>query len=191
MDQHTRHSGYLFRVGLRGLSYSGHVERVLSQQSRPGRLTVWLALRDVKLTIEQTTITGRPGRADCGPLQILLGNRRPLWVAFDFQQEIEQGRSRLVFLATRFRLPPDNWSIGSPLWVRSSGFAMNRDRVVNGLRNGLARNRQRIEQRLIKTAPLMLAQVSSLAHTIQGQERKTLEAVCSELASRGYLAANN
>ena len=52
MDQYTRHSGFLFRVGLRGLSYSGRVERVLFQESQPGRLSVWLALRDVRLTIE-------------------------------------------------------------------------------------------------------------------------------------------
>ncbi len=161
LDQQVHRSGYAFHVGMRQLRYQGRVEKTLVEQSGPDRFTIWLALRDLNVTIGRTDISGAPGRATCGPMKVLLGNRRDLWIAFDVRHRVEQGESQLVLEATRFQLPADNWQIGAPSRVQTSGFGMTRDQVVAGLRKGLAKNRARIAQRLIDAAPRILAHVAS------------------------------
>lgn len=158
MQRVERRSGQTLRVTMRGLSCRGRVDRTLVEQKADGRITFWLALSELKLTIQRTDIVGQTASARCGPMTILLGNRRSLWLALDVEQRAEGRQSGFKLLSTRFRLPADNWSIGTPLWVRTSGFGMNRQNVVAGLRKGLANNRSRIEQRLIQFAPTMLAQ---------------------------------
>jgi len=161
MEHNTSVSGYTFRVGLHGLRYDGQVHQTLMEETEPNRLTIWVALRNVNLTIASTSISGSPGSAQCGPLKLVLGNRRELWIAFDVDRKLEEADSGLVLRATRFGLPRDNWSVGMPSSVETSGFGMSRAKVVSGLREGLENKSQRIEEQLIKAGPAMFSQVET------------------------------
>lgn len=224
----TESSGYSFRARLSGIHYSGRVDRTLLERKNATELTVWLALRDVVLIIDRTTISGRPGGATCGPMQIQMGHRRDLWVAFDFQtaEEYEtagfetsgdekqpfdrapadaksaQERTlafsetpSLKLIDTRFGLPADNWSVGDPAWVRTSGFGVTRSKVIRGLRSGLTKNRERIESRLIEVAPKMLVVAARKAHGSRPvglkdtpAERQSVEqAMHNKLLEAGYV----
>lgn len=177
MRRVERRSGQTLQVTMRGLSCRGRVDRTLVEQKADGRITFWLALSDLKLTIQRTEIEGHTARARCGPMTILLGNRRNLWLALDVEQRAGGRPSGFKLLSTRFRLPADNWSIGTPSWVQTSGFGMNRQNVVAGLRKGLANNRSRIEQRLIQFAPTMLAQSVLPSGTPRDDATPIVEAV--------------
>lgn len=190
MSQLTNRAGYTFRVAMRGLHYQGRLDRTIVEETGPDRFTIWLALRDFQVTIDRTEISGRPGRASCGPMQITLGSQRDLWLAFDVALRVEDQRPTLVLLATRFRLPPDNWRIQSPEWVRTSGIGMSRGQVVNGLRKGLAENRKRVAERMIKAAPEMLAEVVALSGQLPPLATEPSLPVPSRSALRDALSAN-
>jgi len=166
MSHMSNKSGYTFRVLMRGLQYQGQLGRTVVETTAENRHTVWLGLRNFYVRIERTDIAGQPGRAACGPLDLVLGNQRELWLGFEVEtraDETNENEVQLVLLATRFRLPPDNWSIGSPAWVKTSGFGMTRENVVSGIRRGLLENRERIAQRVIKSAPAIYAQAAALS----------------------------
>ncbi len=187
MTQTTTASGYRFRVGLSGLSYKGRVDRALLEQKDPGKLTIWLALRDIVITINRTSISGRPGRATCGPITIRLGHRRDLWIAYDFKTTPE-AKQPLQFVKTRFSLPADNWAVGSPSWVKVSGFGMSRSKVVTGLRSGLIENKNQIEKRMIDVAPTMLAKVAPVPNNTPVNRHSIAPAVHRKLKTKGYLS---
>lgn len=176
MNQTVNRSGLTFQVALRQLAYGGRVTRTVLEQKDTGHVTLWMALRDVRLNVARTDIMGRIGNAACGPMGIVLGHRRDLWIAFDLEQQERDGQPRIVLKHIRFQLPPDNWSIQNPAWVQSQGLGMTQDRVVMGLREGLVNNRRRIEQELIKSAPGMLTQLAKMP-----DQRHVIDAVRSKL----------
>jgi hypothetical protein len=188
MMQMTTASGYQFRVGLSGLSYRGRVDRALLEQKDPGKLTIWLALRDIVITINSTSISGRPGRATCGPIKIRLGHRRDLWIAYDFKQANEGKEPSLKLIKTRFSLPAENWSVGSPAWVKVSGFGMSRSKVVTGLRSGLIENKKQIEKRMIDVSPTMLSKVAPVPNNTPINRRSIAPAVHRKLMTDGHLS---
>jgi|GEM_PF-2665380 hypothetical protein len=188
MTQVTTASGYQFRVGLTGLSYRGRVDRALLDQKDSEKLTIWLALRDIVITINSTSISGRPGRANCGPIKIQLGHRRDLWIAYDFKKSTEAMQPALKLMKTRFALPADNWSVGSPSWVRVSGFGMSRSKVVTGLRSGLIENKKQIEKRMIDVSPTMLSKVAPVPNNTSVNRRSIAPAVHKKLKSSGLLS---
>lgn len=182
MAHSATQSGYTFRVDLKGLQYSGNVTRTLLERKESDKVTLWLALRDVRLTIARTDVVGQPGSAHCGRLDLVLGHRKDLWLAFDIVEDHEGSASGLLVRDVRFSLPPDNWSIGSPASVQVRGFGMTQERVVSGLRKGLADRRSHVEARLIDAAPEILAQVVRPAADAAGEESPIVAAIRSGLA---------
>jgi hypothetical protein len=161
MQQSTSSSGYTFRIDFREIRYNGQVQRTLLEPKESGRMTIWVALRGAVLTIHSTEISGGRLGASCGPLQLVLGNRRELWVALDVERKIVDNVEKLVLTGSRFGLTPDNWSVGKPEWVRTRGFGMSQSKVVNGLQGGLANNMKGVQQQLVKAAPQIYAQVEN------------------------------
>ena len=177
LQQTAERAGLEFQVTLRNLAYTGRVTRSVLQHDRADRATLWLGLRDVTLTVERTDIAGRTGSAACGPMKLVLGNRRELWIAFDVARVVQDGQARPALQNVRFQLPPDNWQIGAPAWFRGNGLGMTEERVVEALREGLTKDRHRVEQAVIKAAPAMLAYT---ARSSQHQQ-KVIEAVRARL----------
>jgi hypothetical protein len=197
MNHRINRSGYTFQVGMTGVRYEGRVARTVVEVKQSNRCTIWLALRDVVVTIERTEIVGQPGRALCGPLQVTLGGTRDLWVAFDIEEKVGQNESSFVLAATRSELPPDNWQVGTPMWVQTSGLGMNRGNVIEGLRNGLVKNRERFAERMMNVGPQMLAQLPALADklppllTASANASRPRLAEASRLDERSAIAASD
>jgi hypothetical protein len=161
MQHYIESSGFRFRVDFQDIEYSGKVHRTLVEHTSADKATVWMALQNAVLTIQRTEIDGRRHNAQCGPMQLVLGNRRELWIALDVQRNKVAGTEKLELVQTRFELPRDNWSIGSPTWVETSGFGMTKSKVISGLRKGLSKQSATVEKQMMRTAPDILARVEN------------------------------
>jgi len=159
MKQQTHTMGQTFHIGFNGISYEGAVDRAVIEDATSESLTVKLALRNISLTIDNIRIDGQRRGAQCGPMRLMLGTERELWIIFKVKRTLEDGKARLIVQDADFELPSDNWRIGSPSWVRPWGFGMTESRVVSGLRSGLASNRAAIEWQLGEESADMFGQV--------------------------------
>lgn len=188
MTAYTNSSGYRFLVALRGLRYQGQAERTLLESKEDGSLTVWMSFRNIHLTIGQISLSGEPGSATCGPLLLDIGHRREIWVALDFDHHADAPRS-LTLAGSRCRIENDNWAIGSPAWVRTSGWFMSDNKVVSGIRSGLAGRRNRIEQELQHIAYSLLGKSCSDSGTAPADQTAFEDVVETRLARDGYLTS--
>lgn len=186
IHSYTNSSGYRFQVALRGLSYVGQADRTVLERKEDGSLTIWLAFRDVRLTIGRISMSGEPGSATCGPTALRIGHQREVWVAFDFDHRAETLRS-LTFSGSRCQIENDNWAIGSPAWVRTSGLFMSQGKVVSGVRTGLAGKRARIEQELQNIAYEVLGKSFSDSDEAPADRDAFEDTVEARLVHDGYL----
>lgn len=161
--------GVALRVGLQGISYSGQLSRTLLEQSQPGKVTLWFGFRNVKLTVNRTDITGAPGGASCGPMSVVAGQNKELWLAFDIISDNKPNSNQMVVKDVRFQLPPDNLMIGRPAWVQTRGIGFTQQNVVDGIRQSIAKDRAKIEQKLAKDAPQILSEVVRKTRTQTGE----------------------
>ena len=180
MSQATQKLGVPLRVDMRGVSYSGQLTRTLLEQTAPGKVTLWFGLRNVRLNVKRIDISGGPGGAACGPMDVVLGHQKDLWLAFDIEADQKPGSSQMVVRNVRFQLPADNWAIGKPAWVRTSGIGFTQQNVVEGIREGIAQDRARLEQKLKNDAPQILTQVVKQT-TPQNDESPMVKAIRSRL----------
>ncbi len=181
ISQTTQKLGVALRIGMTGVTYSGQLTRTVLEQSQPGKVTLWFGLRNVRLTVNRTNIVGGPGSAACGPMDVVLGNQKDLWLAFDIEADKKNVRSaQMVVKNVRFQLPPDNWAIGKPAWVRTTGIGFTQQNVVEGLREGIAADRASLQQKLMQDAPRILSQVVRQT-TPQGAESPLVRAIRSRL----------
>jgi hypothetical protein len=180
MTHMTQKLGVALRVGMTGVTYSGQLTRTVLEQSQPGKVTLWFGLRNVKLTVGRTDIVGGPGSAACGPMDLVLGNQKDLWLAFDIEADKKNQTNQMVVKNVRFQLPPDNWAIGKPAWVRTTGIGFTQDRVVEGLREGITKDRAKLQEKLMQDAPQILSQVVKLT-TPKDSESPVVKAVRSRL----------
>lgn len=168
VQQNTSAEGMAITVQLRGISYRGRVTRAVIEPRTGNRIAITLAVRDVNLVINRTNIWGEIS-ATAGPLRIVLGHRADLPISFEVEPVIEDRRLRLKLHGTQFRLPRDNWSVGYPQWVNTSGgLFVTEDRVSSGLRSGFYSDPGRIEREVMAAVPSMLEQL---------EDRLTLEPI--------------
>jgi hypothetical protein len=190
MTQTTQKLGVMLRVGMKGVSYSGKLTRTLLEQNQPGKVTLWFGLRNVKLTVNRTDIVGGPGSAACGPMDVVLGNQKDLWLAFDIEADKKAESTQMVVKSVRFQLPPDNWAIGQPAWVRTQGIGFTQQNVVDGLRQGIAKDREKLQQKLMQDAPQILSQVVKQT-TPKDAESPLVQAIRTRLQSTGPQAVSS
>ncbi|MBD3675040.1 MAG: hypothetical protein HUJ26_16095 [Planctomycetaceae bacterium] len=177
-------SGYQFDVRFTKVQYAGQVEQTLLQQEETEPDKVWFGMRDMDLTIGQTSITGRRHSASVGPFKIQLGQADVVWMSVEVDQsEDDEGANSPQFTlgTVEFKLPPGDWAVRSPSWVRTRGFGMTESKVVTGLRSGLQRNPRAIEEQFMKQVPDLFAKV-------EGDVRKALTQINDQDASEHQLA---
>lgn len=155
----TTASGRTFRVTLAGITYEAQLVRAALKAYRRDRLNVQLALRNVVLTIRSSSMVGSGRSAVTGPIYVVIGNRRPVWLSIDVTPYVADGKLRLRLAATNFQIPNDNWYVTPPYGVRTSGFGMTRERVSSGLVSGLYGSKSRIEREVVAAVPAMLREL--------------------------------
>jgi predicted esterase len=155
----TNVEGYGFRIQFSGISYDGQVSQVRVKATGKDRLNLQVGLSNAVLNIGGTWVTGEDHSAQAGPIQIVIGHRRPVWLDVDVQPYVANRVLRLKPTASRFSIPWDNWYVTSPAGVSVSGFGMTREKVSSGLVNGLYGNKQRIESEVLAVVPKLIATI--------------------------------
>jgi len=150
--------GRTFNVQFTGIRYRGKVERAHIKAYKRDRLNIQLGVRSVQLDINRTYVTGRSRSAVAGPMSVVIGHRRPVWLSVALKPQIVKRRLKLELIATRFDIQNDNWYVTAPTGVSVRGLGMTRNRVSNGLVRGLYDSRARIEAEFQAMVPGMLAE---------------------------------
>jgi pimeloyl-ACP methyl ester carboxylesterase len=159
ISDYTSSEGYTFSVYFSGISYQGQLARASVKAYRSDRVNVQLGLSNVVITISGTSISGESHSASAGPISIVIGHQRPVWLSFDVTPYVENRELRLKHVATAFSIPGDNWYVSGPAGVSVRGFGLTREKVSNGLVSGLYGQRNRIEQQVASVVPKLVKQL--------------------------------
>lgn len=150
----TSSQGYSFSVYFSGITYSGQLARAVVRAYARDRLNVQLGLSNVVITIGSTSVTGEGLKsAAAGPMSIVMGHQRPVWLSFDVTPVVVQRKLRLKLLGTAFQIPNDNWYVTAPAGVSTRGLGMTSDKVSSGLVSGLYGSKARLEQEVVSVVP--------------------------------------
>ena len=152
----TNVEGYSFSIQFTGISYRGDLNQIRIKGQGKDRLNIQVGLTNAVLNIGSTFVTGESHSASAGPIQIVMGHQRPVWLSVDVQPYIENRRIRFRQLGSRFDIPNDNWYVTSPAGVSVSGFGMSREKVSSGLVNGLYGSKWRIESEVKAVVPKLI-----------------------------------
>lgn len=170
----TQASGYTFNVTFSGISYGGRLHRADLTTTDQGRLRLQLGMQDLQLRIGGASVRGSGKSATTGPISIVIGHRRPVWLSMQVDPYVDRGRLRLRLRSVGFQIPNDNWSVSPPAGVRTSGLGMTESRVSSGLVSGLYGKKGRIENEVRAVAPAILRRIESqldlgkLDHLVSG-----------------------
>ena len=151
--------GRSFNVWFQGIGYSGTLYRAAVQAYAKDRVNFQLGLSNLQLTISSTSVAGAGKSAQTGPISIVIGHNRPVWLSFDVKPVILEGRIRLQLLETRFDIPQDNWYVTNPAGISTRGLGMTAERVSSGLIEGLYGQKYRIEAEVKGVVPNLVAQL--------------------------------
>ena len=152
----TTTAGRTFWVTFSGVRYDGELARAYIQATADRRLRIWLGLQNVRLTIGTTYVQGEGRSAVAGPIFIVIGHRRPVWLTVDTELDVQNRKLRLRLAKTWFQIADDNWYVTAPQWVSTRGLGMTRRRVSQGLVSGLYGSKSRIEREVRVVVPKML-----------------------------------
>lgn len=158
MDSTTA-SGRTFSVQFAGITYHGNVERATIRAIGNNRLRFQLGLRNVQLSINRTYVTGRSRSAVAGPISIIIGHRSAVWLSVDVAPYVQNRKLKLRLVGRYFSIPDNNWYVTAPAGVSTRGLGMTREKVSNGLVDGLYGSKGRIESEVRAIVPNMVKEL--------------------------------
>lgn len=158
-SEHRGNGLMAFDVATHGIQYTGSMERAWVTPQSGNRLRIQLALRNLVTTVMGTNIDSPLFRASAGPMQIVLGEREPIWLTAEVVPRVENRRIRLELVTVDFQVPQDNWGIRGPGAVRVRPLPFLEDRITQRLVTGLAERKAQIEQEIRNSVPRMIAQM--------------------------------
>lgn len=166
-------SGVKLQIDFSKIAYDGRIKaisvRAAESDSTPSaherqrkqagnQYEVRMELDAIRFTIGKTQIKSwLPIGAECGPMKIRLGTKRNLIVTF----LVERSGASINVHETKLKLEEDNWTIGTPEHVRTSGFGMTKQRVVKGLYQGLRDKAEFIAEIMIQETQEIIDKVNS------------------------------
>lgn len=151
--------GRNFGITFGDVSYSTSLWRVRVKAQAGNRINVQIGLSKTKLRIGGTSVIGRDHSASAGPIDIVIGSRRPAWLTFNVEPQIVDRQFKLKLIDSQFRIENDNWQVTYPAWVRVRGLGMTQRRVADGLTQGLYGNKARIEKEVRSVVPTMITEM--------------------------------
>ncbi len=156
---YTNVEGYGFNIQFSGISYRGELNQIRIKGHAKDRLNLQVGFSNAVMNIGGTWVTGEDHSAQAGPIQVVIGHRRPVWLSVDVQPYVENRRIRLKVIGSRFDIPNDNWYVTSPAGVSVQGFGMSREKVSSGLVSGLYGSKHRIEGEVLAVVPKFIETV--------------------------------
>ncbi|HEY2250489.1 MAG TPA: alpha/beta hydrolase-fold protein, partial [Planctomycetaceae bacterium] len=155
----TEAEGRSFSVYMYGLSYRAQLERAALKAYRKDRLNIQLGLRNVQIVIGGTSLNGARHSAEAGPISIVIGHLRPVWLSFDVTPVVVDRKLRFRHVGTAFHIPNDNFYVTSPAGVSTHGFGMTEGKVSSGLVSGLYGKKGVIEQKVGSVVPGLIVEL--------------------------------
>jgi poly(3-hydroxybutyrate) depolymerase len=155
----TTVEGRTFRVQFSQITYAGSVVRAHVKALGKDRLNIQLGLRNVRLRIGRTYVQGRSRSAVAGPINVVIGHRRPVWLNLNVTPSLKARTLKLTLSSSRFQIQNDNWSVTSPAGVSTQGFGMTRERVSRGLVSGIYGSKARIEREVLAIVPEVISEL--------------------------------
>ncbi len=155
----TQSDGYSFSVVMSGLTYQAQLARASVKAYRKDRLNIQLGLQNVIVTIGGTSLSGDRHSAEAGPINIVIGHQRPVWLSIDVTPEVVDRKLRFRQVGTAFSIPDDNWYVTAPAGVSTHGFGMTQNKVSNGLVSGLYGRKHTLEQQVAGVVPRLIAEL--------------------------------
>jgi predicted esterase len=151
--------GYQFSIVFGGISWAVDPWRIRIQGYQKDRVNIQIGVRNARLRISGTSVNGSSHSAYAGPIDVVIGHLYPVWLSFDVTPYIEGRQLKLKLLGSRFDIPNDNWYVTYPAGVSTQGFGITREKVSNGLVNGLYGNKHRIEREVTGIVPSLVVQM--------------------------------
>jgi len=164
-----------FRIALAGINYHGTLERVVVTTKNDGWITINLGLRNLITEIGSTTVRSRLISASAGPMDIVIGQVRPVWLTFDVRPTAADRKVKFEIGQRHFEIPNDNYYVTTPQ-VGVAGLPVMRNRIANTvsakLVEGAYSRKGEIEQRIVDAVPGLVQRLEqeldkSLAQTRQ------------------------
>ena len=155
----TQVEGRTFNLQLMNISYAGSLSQVRIEAVGRGRLRIQFGLRNVRLNIAKTYVTGRKRWAVAGPIRIVIGHRKPVWLTIDVQPVVVNRQLKLRLRNQSFQIAEDNWSITTPAIKEVHGWGMTKTAVAKSLVKGLREHKTRIEQEVAAIVPSIVEQL--------------------------------
>jgi len=130
--------GFLGRVQvtLSGIGYSGSLERVIIVPKDGGWLSIAMGLRNVIAQVDSAEVRGRLLGADAGPMDIVAGQYRPVWLKFNVRPVIVNRRIRFELGTREFQIPSEDFYVTTPQ-VTGRGIPIIRDRFSSSVASNL------------------------------------------------------
>jgi poly(3-hydroxybutyrate) depolymerase len=148
-----------FHIALSGISYRGGLERVIVTAKDGGWITIAVGMRNVVAEICSTEIHNRMIAASAGPMDIVIGEQRPVWLTFDVRPSIVERQVKFEVGARHFEIPNDDFYVTTPQ-VAARGVPFIRSRISNTvssqLVNGAYGRKSDIEGRVLEAVPGMV-----------------------------------
>lgn len=179
MQQSSRVGLMNIDVALSGVNYQGQIERVQIVPKAPNRLIVYAGLRNLTMTISNSQLNGRLLlQAEAGPINVVIGHREPVWLSVEFQPYVKDHRIHMNAVGMNFQIPDHNWYVTRPSDVYVRGMPFLRDRVSDGLVNGIYSKKGEIERQVLNSVPRM----------VQNLETKMNDVLLAKTVSVGQIS---
>lgn len=163
---HQTSRGFMtqFDVELSGLTYRGQLEQVRVTTQRNGWATLQLGLRNLTFQVAQTSVTGVLTSATAGPMDIVVGNREPIWITAQVRPSVEEHHLRLELGEMNVQIQDDNWYVTTPSVV-GSGLPFLRSRVADSVSRKMVSDaygrKHEIESQIKGAVPQLLAKMET------------------------------
>ncbi|MFN0199376.1 MAG: alpha/beta hydrolase-fold protein [Planctomycetaceae bacterium] len=155
----TTVQGRNFSIYFSDISYTAVLSRARVRAYGRDRINIQLGLENIDLTIGSTMVDGRAKEASAGPISIVIGHQRPVWLIFDVRPYVKNRKLRLELVSQQFSIPEDNWYVTNPEGVWTRGWGMTSDRVSNGLVDGLYSRKEELEEEVLTVVPTLIAEL--------------------------------
>lgn len=153
-----------FDVQLSGLSYHGELEQMRFTTRADGWVALQLGLRNVTFRVAQTSVTGLLTSATAGPMDIVVGQREPLWITVQVRPTVEDRRLRLELGNVDVQIQNDNWYVTTPS-VEGHGLPFLRSRVADGVSQKMVNDaygrKHEIESQIKGAMPQLVARLEA------------------------------
>src|SRR5262249_20637363 len=117
ISDYTEAEGYGFSVYMSGIGYRAQLSRASIKAYRKDRLNIQLGLSNAQVVIGGTSLSGDRHSAQAGPISVVIGHRRPVWLSIDVTPTVVNRKLKFKLVASRFSIPNDNWYVTAPAGV--------------------------------------------------------------------------